>query len=90
MTPGLLAGVGVVTLKTDGTFAMSAQRSVNGMLDPQPLPLAGTYTVSASDCTAKLTFDVGFHFDATVVNDDEMIFIEADPGTALIVRTKRI
>jgi hypothetical protein len=37
---GPLVGVGVVTLKADGTFVMMAQRSVYGAIDPQPLPLS--------------------------------------------------
>lgn len=84
-----LAGVGVVTLKPDGTFMMMAQRSVNGTIDPQPLPLSGKFSV-ARDCTAKLIFDIGFHFDANIVNRNETVFIETDPGTALIVKSKRL
>lgn len=86
---GPLAGVGVVTLNVDGTFMMTAQRSVNGAIDPQPLPLSGNISVSP-DCTAKLTFDVGFHFDASIVSRSEMFFIETDPGTALIVKSERL
>jgi hypothetical protein len=86
---GALAGVGVITVKPDGTFTMMAQRSVGGVLDPAPLPLTGSYTVS-SNCTAELTFDVGFHFTATVINDSEAIFIEKDPGTVLTVISKRL
>jgi hypothetical protein len=84
-----LAGVGVVDVSPDGTFIMMAQRSVNGVIDPAPLPLKGTYTFSSS-CTVELTFDVGFHFIALPVNKDETVFIETDPGTALTVRAKRI
>jgi hypothetical protein len=84
-----LAGVGVVTTRRDGTFTMMAQRSVDGILDPAPLPLTGTYTFTG-DCTAEFTFDAGFHFTATLVNKDEVLFIETDPGAALIVRAKRI
>jgi hypothetical protein len=86
---GPLAGVGIVTLNADGTFMMMAQRSANGAIDPQPLPLSGKISVS-SDCTAKLTFDVGFHFDASIVSRSEMVFIETDPGTALIVKSERL
>jgi len=84
-----IAGVGTVNVNADGTFTMMAQRSVNGILDPEPLPLSGSYTLS-QDCKAELTFDVGFHFTAVLVNNDEAVFIESDPGTALIVRSKRI
>lgn len=84
-----LAGVGTVTLREDGSFMMVAQRSVNGMLDPQPLPLTGKYSVFP-DCSAKLTFDAGFHFDATIVSSQEMLFMETDPGTALTVRSRRL
>jgi len=86
---GPLAGVGVVTVRPDGTFMMMAQRSVGGVLDPAPLPLTGSYTAS-SNCTAELTFDVGFHFTATIISDSETVFIETDPGTALIVDAKRL
>jgi hypothetical protein len=86
---GPLAGVGVITVRPDGTFMMMAQRSVGGMLDPAPLPLTGAYTVSGN-CTAELTFDVGFHFTATIINNSESVFIETDPGTALTVVAKRL
>jgi hypothetical protein len=86
---GPLAGVGVIKVRQDGTFTMMAQRSVAGVLDPAPLPLTGSYTVAAN-CTAQLTFDVGFHFTATIINDSETAFIETDPGTALRVIAKRL
>ena len=86
---GPLAGVGVITVRPDGTFMMMAQRSVGGVLDPAPLPLTGSYAIS-SNCTAALTFDVGFHFTATIINDSESDFIETDPGTALTVVSKRL
>jgi hypothetical protein len=84
-----LAGVGVVNVSPDGTFTMTAQRSVDGVIDPAPLPLKGTYQFT-SGCTVNLMFDAGFHFTAQIVNRDETVFIETDPGTALIVRSKRI
>lgn len=86
---GPLAGVGVIHVNADGTFTMSAQRSVSGTLDPEPLPLTGSYTVS-SDCTAQLTFEVGFHFTTSIVNRDEVFFVETDPGTAVSVIAKRL
>lgn len=86
---GPLVGVGVVTLNSDGTFKMMAQRSVAGVIDPEPLPLTGTYAMGPG-CTFKMTFDVGFHFDATVVNRNETVFMETDPGTAVTVRAERI
>ena len=86
---GPLAGVGVIHVDTNGTFTMSAQRSVSGTIDPDPLTLTGAYTVSP-DCTAQLTFDVGFHFTASIVNKDEAFFIETDPGTAVSVISKRL
>ena len=84
-----LAGVGIVHVNPDGTFTMMAQRSVDGVIDPELLPLKGTYKFN-SDCTAELIFDVGFHFTAVQVNRDETVFIETDPGTAVIVKAKRI
>ena len=86
---GPLAGVGLITLNPGGSYTMMAQRSVNGTLDPQPLPLSGTFSVSP-DCTAKLTFDVGFHFEANIISSNEAVFIETDPGTAVIVKSKRL
>jgi hypothetical protein len=86
---GPLAGVGVIDVKPDGTFTMTAQRSVGGVLDPAPLPLTGSYTMGAN-CTAELTFDVGFHFSATIVNNSETVFIETDPGTAVTAVSKRL
>lgn len=84
-----LDGVGTVTLNPNGTFTMLAQRSFAGTLDPQPLMLTGKF-VQAGGCNFKLTFDVGFHFDATVVSNNETVFIETDPGTAVLVRSKRL
>lgn len=86
---GPLAGVGVVNVSLDGTFTMTAQRSVDGVIDPGPLQLKGTYQFT-SGCTVQLSFDVGFHFSAELVNRDEALFIETDPGTAVIVKSKRI
>jgi len=86
---GPLAGVGIITVRPDGTFSMMAQRSVGGVLDPAPLPLTGSYTISPN-CTAELTFDAGFHFAATIINSSEAVFIETDPGTALTVASKRL
>lgn len=85
---GPLAGVGIVNVSPDGTFTMTAQRSVNGVIDPEPLQLKGTYQFT-SRCTVELSFEVGFHFIAELVNGDEAVFIETDPGTAVIVKTKR-
>lgn len=86
---GPLAGVGVIQVRPDGSFMMMAQRSVGGLLDPAPFPLTGSYSVS-STCTADLTFDVGFHFAATIIDHSESVFIETDPGTALTVVAKRL
>jgi hypothetical protein len=37
-----------------------------------------------------MAFDVGFTFNATIVDEGrEIVFIETDPGTTLIVRAKR-
>ncbi len=38
----------------------------------------------------RRVFEVGFHLDATVVNNSETVFIETDPGTAVIVKAQRI
>jgi hypothetical protein len=84
-----LAGAGVFTLHVDGSFRMMAQRSVNGTIDPQPLALTGAWALGPN-CTFRMNFDVGFHFDATVVTADEIQFVETDPGTALLVNAKRI
>ena len=86
---GPLAGVGLVDVKRDGTFTMMARRSVGGTIDPAVLPLTGTYKLGPS-CTAELSFDVGFHFAASIVSEDEVSFIETDPGTALTVIAKRL
>jgi hypothetical protein len=86
---GPLAGVGVINVKPDGTFTAVAQRSVGGVLDPAPLPLTGSYSLS-SDCSVQLTFDVGFHFDGTIISNSETVFVETDPGTALTVISKRL
>jgi hypothetical protein len=85
-----LAGVGAVTFDADGTFKMMAQRSVGGAIDPQVLPLAGKYVLTAGGCGFRMTFDAGFHFEGAVVDRDEIRFIETDLGSAVLVTAKRI
>jgi len=87
---GPLSGVGTVHFETDGTFLLTAIRSVNGVLDPEPLALSGTYAVT-QDCQFQMVFEVGFTFMATIVNSgQEILFIETDPGTTLLVQAKRL
>ena len=87
---GPLAGVGTVVFAQDGTFVLTATRSVNGVLDPEPLALTGVYSMKGN-CTFGMRFDVGFTFDAVIVNNGkEILFVETDPGTALIVRAIRL
>ena len=87
---GNLDGVGAVSFSSDNTFQMTATRSVNGVIDPAPLALTGTYSVNA-DCTFKMTFEVGFTFSAVIVNGgNEVLFVETDPGTTLIVKAVRM
>ncbi len=63
--------------------------SVGGVLDPQPLPLTGTFTVG-SDCSVRMQFDVGFDFSGTLVDGGrEIVFVETDPGTTLLVKARR-
>lgn len=43
------------------------------------------------NCTFSMAFDVGFTFEAAIVNSGkEILFVETDPGTALIVKAKKI
>ena len=87
---GPLKGVGTVTFDRDGSFTLVATRSVNGVLDPAPLSLTGSYTFTGG-CTFRMVFDVGFTFTAAIVGGgDEILFIETDPGTTLTVRAKKI
>lgn len=87
---GPLAGVGTVRFDRDGSFLLQARRSVNGTLDPQVLPLTGTYTFTGP-CSFTMAFDVGFTFAATVADDGrQVVFVETDPGTTLIVRARKI
>lgn len=84
-----LVGNGVVTLQRSGRFEASALRSVGGVLDAQPLALAGSFGVDA-DCAVQMVFDVGFVFAGTVVDGGrEIVFVETDPGTTLLVRARR-
>jgi hypothetical protein len=63
---------------------------VNGVLDPQVLPLTGTYHLDA-DCSIRMIFDVGFHFAGTVVRGgDQILFLETDPGTSIVVKARRM
>jgi hypothetical protein len=87
---GPLVGAGIVAFEPDGTFVLTARRSVAGLVDPEPLVLAGTYTVAA-DCTLDMAFDVGFTFTGVVVDRGrEFVLVETDPGTALVVTAKRL
>ncbi|MFZ1494430.1 MAG: hypothetical protein WAU60_13595 [Candidatus Competibacter denitrificans] len=87
---GPLAGVGTVVFAKDGTFVLTATRSVNGILDPEPLALNGVYSMK-ENCAFDMHFEVGFTFDAMIVNNGkEILFIETDPGTALIVKATRL
>jgi hypothetical protein len=87
---GPLSGVGTVRFKADGTFLLTAIRSVNGVLDPEPLALSGTYAVTQA-CQFQMVFEVGFTFMATIVNSgQEILFIETDPDTTLLVQAKRL
>jgi hypothetical protein len=84
-----LVGNGVVHLEHDGSFSAQALRSVGGVLDAQPLALAGSFTV-AQDCAVTMKFDVGFNFAGTVVDGGrEILFVETDPGTSLTVKARR-
>jgi hypothetical protein len=86
---GPLTGVGTVTFHKGGAFTLTALRSVNGVLDPAPLTLLGTYAFSG-DCTFRMSFDVGFTFTAALVDGGrEIVFLETDAGTTLVVRAKR-
>jgi hypothetical protein len=87
---GPLTGVGTVAFNSNGTFQLTATRSVNGVIDPAPLVLNGTYSVNP-DCTFKMNFDVGFTFSAVIVNGGrEILFLETDLGTTLLVKASRI
>lgn len=87
---GPLAGVGTVNFAPDGTFLLTAVRSVNGFVDPQRLNLTGTYTFT-QNCNFQMVFNVGFHFNGTVINGGkEVVFLETDPGTTFVVRAKKI
>lgn len=89
-TSGPLAGVGTVAFDPRGSFTLTAVRSVNGALDPQPVILLGSYAVN-DDCTFTMKFDVGFTFRAVIVDGGrEILFVETDPGTALTVKARRI
>jgi hypothetical protein len=86
---GPLHGVGTVAFGRRGGFTLVATRSVNGTLDPEPLTLTGTYTFT-DRCSFRMAFDVGVTFTATIADDGrEIVFIETDPGTSLIVRATR-
>jgi hypothetical protein len=87
---GPLSGVGTVRFETNGTFLLTAIRSVNGVLDPEPLMLPGTYAVT-QDCQFRMVFEVGFTFTVTIVNSgQDILFIETDPGTTLLVQATRL
>ena len=86
---GPLVGVGTVSWNSAGKFTLTAQRSVGGVLDPSPVVLTGTASV-AGDCSVQLSFDAGFHFQGNLVDGNEILFVETDPGSAVVVKAKRI
>jgi hypothetical protein len=87
---GPLRGVGTVMFDKHGSFTLVGTRSVNGLLDPAPLTLTGSYAFTG-DCTFRMAFDVGFTFNATIADGgDDVLFIETDPGTTLTVTAKKI
>ena len=88
---GPLAGVGTVSFASNGTFQLTAVRSANGIIDPQPLNLTGKYNFTQG-CNFQMVFDVvGFHFTGTVVaSGREVIFSETDPGTTFVVTAKKM
>ncbi len=84
-----LVGNGVVTLERSGAFTLQAVRSVGGLIDPQTVVLSGAFSVGA-DCAVQMKFDVGFTFAGTAVDaGDEILFVQTDPGTTLIVKARR-
>lgn len=88
---GPLTGVGTVNFAPNGSFKLTAVRSSNGIIDPQPLNLTGNYQFT-SDCNFQMKFDVvGFQFNGTVTNGGrEAFFLETDPGTTFLVKAKRM
>lgn len=88
---GPLAGVGTVAFQENGRFQLTAVRSANGVIDPQPLRLTGTYTFT-QDCSFMMNFEVvGFRFTATVVNNGaEVQLLETDAGTTFVVKAKKM
>jgi hypothetical protein len=87
---GPLAGVGTVAFSSNGTFRLKAVRSSNGIIDPQPLNLTGTWAFT-QDCNFRMYFDVvGFHFNGSVVNGGrDVLFLETDPGTTFVVQATK-
>lgn len=87
---GPLQGVGTVAFSENGTFALTAVRSVNGIIDPEPLSLSGSYAFTQG-CNFTMSFNVGFHFNGTVVSGgNQVLFLETDPGTTFVVTAKRM
>ena len=88
---GPLAGVGTVRFAPNGTFALTAVRSANGIIDPQPLNLTGSYFFTQG-CNFQMVLNVvGFHFNGTVVNNGaEVSFLETDPGATFVVKAKKM
>ncbi|MBL8177230.1 MAG: hypothetical protein JNK48_21325 [Bryobacterales bacterium] len=88
---GPLAGVGTVAFDENGRFRLTAVRSANGIIDPQPLNLTGSYLFT-NDCNFTMNFEVvGFRFNGTVSNNGaEVQFLETDPGTTFLVKAKKM
>lgn len=82
--------MGTVAFADDGTFQLTAVRGANGIIDPQPLSLTGSFAFTAG-CNFEMAFDVGFRFIGTVVGrGDEVLFLETDPGTTFVVAATRM
>jgi hypothetical protein len=82
--------VGTVSFADDGSFVLTAVRSANGIIDPYPLSLTGSYAFT-DGCNFRMRFAVGFNFLGTIVDGgNEVLFLETDPGTTFVVRARRM
>jgi hypothetical protein len=89
--PGVPAGpfatVGTMVVEENGNATVTLTRSFNGTITREVLP--GTVTIN-EECTGTATFGGVRTFDIVAVNSqDELQFIQTNPGTVVTVIAKR-
>ena len=85
---GPFATVGTLAIDGGGHAVLNATRSFNGQIVPE-VDLPGAITLNP-DCRGTAEFQGGRTFDVVVNRQDEMNWIQTNPGTVVTVVFKRL